>query len=115
MANVDKYVEYVIAQIGEGNHSYKDIVEDLKERGLSDSEISEVLQLANYEGNRIENEQVKFGVVYLLKFCILPLLILILYLIEGINFFGSHSFRILLGVTIAFVYVIFRKKKFPKK
>lgn len=36
---LDKYVEYVLAQVGEGRHTKEDIKIDLHERGLSDAEV----------------------------------------------------------------------------
>ena len=41
MRDLDKYIEYVIAQVGEGGHTRNELVDDLKERGLNDDEIGE--------------------------------------------------------------------------
>lgn len=53
---LDKYVEYVLAQVGEGQHTKEDIKIDLQERGLSDAEIKEVLDIAWEIGTEFENE-----------------------------------------------------------
>lgn len=56
MKDIDKYVDYVLAQVSEGGHSKKEIEEDLKERGLSDEEIKSVIQLAWMEGKDVEED-----------------------------------------------------------
>jgi len=115
VVDIDKYVQYVIAQIGEAAHTFEDIKEDLKERGLSDSDISDIMDIANREGCIIESVHDELMIVRFIKLSILPCLIIIMYIINGENILNSSFFWILFFASIRLVWVLFRKRKFPKK
>ena len=42
----DKYVQYVIAQVGEGNHSKDEMKQDLLSRGLSNNDVDAIIEVA---------------------------------------------------------------------
>ena len=52
----DKYVQYVIAQVGEGNHSKDEMKEDLLSRGLSNEDVDDIIKEAYALGMEAENE-----------------------------------------------------------
>lgn len=111
MKDLDKYVEYVIAQVGEGGHSKNELAEDLKERGLNDNEIKQVLDIAWIEGSRREDDakqQISIGLFSTI--ILLPLILFTILLLVGD--FGRHTFILLIGGVIALLSVIFARKRF---
>lgn len=111
MRDLDKYIEYVIAQVGEGGHTRNELVDDLKERGLNDDEIEHVLNLAWSEGSRREDEAKQIvGMSLLSTRILLPLVLFILLLLAGS--FGKYTFVWLIGGVIALVSLLFARKRF---
>lgn len=111
MKNLDKYIEYVIAQVGEGGHTRDELAEDLKERGLNDAEIKQVLDLAWNEGRRREDEAIhSVGFNILSTRILLPLVLFILLLLAG--GFGKYTLAWLIGGVVALVSLFFVRKRF---
>ena len=111
MKDLDKYVEYVIAQVGEGGHSKEDLAEDLKERGLNDNEILQVLDIAWREGGRREDETKQQISLWILSTrVLLPLILFVILLIVG--GFGRYTFIWLIGGVITLLSVLFARKRF---
>ncbi len=109
---LDKYVEYVLAQVGEGQHAKEDIEMDLRERGLSDAEIKDVLDMAWEIGAKFENET-RGNVMKSLtiRLCFFVLMCVILYL-AGLSIIESFSFWAVIGGIIVLISVFSHKKKF---
>lgn len=109
---LDKYVEYVLAQVGEGRHTKEDIKIDLHERGLSDAEVKEVLDVAWEIGTEFENgtrgSSLKSIVIIL---CFYVFMCLILYL-TGHSIIEFCSFGAVIGGIIALIRLFLRKRKF---
>ena len=111
MKDLDKYVEYVIAQVSEGGHSKEELAEDLRGRGLHDDEIRQVLDVAWSEGSRREDEiKQQIGIEILSTKVLLPLILFVILLIAGV--FGKYTFIWLIGGVIALVSVLFAHKRF---
>ena len=111
MKDLDKYVEYVIAQVGEGGHSKDELAEDLKERGLNDNEIKQVLDIAWSEGGRREDEaKQEIAMWGLSTRVLLPLILFVIFLIAG--GFGVHTFIWLIGGVVILLSVLFARKRF---
>ena len=80
----DKYVQYVIAQVGEGNHSKDEMKEDFLSRGLSNEDVDDIIKEAYALGMEAENEMRKemslsliINLVFPIAMCILLWLSLI--------------------------------------
>lgn len=108
----DKYVEYVLAQVGEGRHTKEDIKMDLHERGLSDAEINEVLDVAWRAGAKVENEAKETFLKTLPVLLCVPVFMCVILYFAGLNIFESCSFYVVIGGIIALIGVLFHKKKF---
>lgn len=112
MKNLDKYVEYVIAQVGEGGHTRDEMVQDLKERGLNDNEIENVLNLAWAEGQEIEDEIKGASILNIVLSMGIPVIIVVLLLIDGRNLLSIRSLWYIFFGIIAVIIVLFRKQRF---
>lgn len=109
---LDKYVEYILAQVGEGRHTKEDIKMDLHDRGLSDAEIKEVLDAAWKIGSEAENEIRKYSFKSLiLKIFFYICMCIILYLM-GHSIIKSFSFGVVICGFIVLIRLLFHKKKF---
>lgn len=109
---LDKYVEYVLAQVGEGQHTKEDIKKDLHERGLTDAEIKEVLDMAWEIGTEFENEtRGSFLKSIAINLCFYVFMCFILYL-TGHSIIKSCSFGAIIGGIMALIRLFIRKKKF---
>ena len=110
--DVDKFIEYVLAQVGEGTHSKGEVIEDLKERGLSEEEIDYVMQNAWSIGNELEGEQKKFGIIQICIGFLIPIVVIFFIWINGGNIFSSRSFFFILMGFAFIIYILFKKRKF---
>lgn len=109
----DKYVQYVIAQVGEGNHSKDEMKEDLLSRGLSSNEdVDDIIKEAYALGMEAENEVRKEMSLSLIINLVFPIAMCILLWIAGASIIKSGSFAIIIGGVIAFVRIRILKKKF---
>lgn len=108
----DKYVQYVIAQVGEGNHSKDEIKEDLSSRGLSHEEVDEVVDEAFNKGSESEDEARKGKSLLIIMKMAIPILMCILMWLSGLSIIKSCSFSIIIGSLFSLIRVKFLKKKF---
>jgi hypothetical protein len=112
MRNLDKYIEYVLAQVLEGGHTKEEVEEDLLERGLLPEEVDYVMQGAWSEGQEIEKSSKDNVINYLLVACSIPLAFIILNSIAGIfPMFSLKFLLIILGLLVTSLYTIFTLKK----
>ena len=108
----DKYVQYVIAQVGEGNHTKDEMKEHLLSRGLSQEEVDEIVNEAFYLGREAEEEGKKQMSVALIASLAFPVVMCILLWIAGASIIKSCSFAIIVGGIVALVRVKLLKNKF---
>ena len=108
----DKYVQYVIAQVGEGNHSKDEMKEDLLSRGLSNEDVDDIIKEAYALGMEAENEVRKEISLSLIINLVFPIAMCILLWIAGASIIKSCSFAMIIGGVIAFVRIRILKKKF---
>ena len=111
---MEKYVQYVLSQVVEGNHTKVEVIDDLRERGLTEEEVNYVISRSWEEGKRLEKSSRSNFIVYVLSILIILLLITILLLINGSKLIEIHSFWMLLGGLVTIVIYVFRKKMFNK-
>lgn len=108
----DKYVQYVIAQVGEGNHSKDEMKQDLLSRGLSNNDVDAIIEVAFTLGRETENKtrtEISLSLIINLVF---PIIMCILLWIAGVSIIKSSFFAMIIGGIIAFVRVNLLKKKF---
>lgn len=79
----DKYVQYVIAQVGEGNHSKDEMKEDLLSRGLSNEDVDDIIKEAYALSMEAENEMRKEMSLSLIINLVFPIAMCILLWIAG--------------------------------
>lgn len=108
----DKYVQYVIAQVGEGNHSKDEMKEDLLSRGLSNEDVDDIIKEAYALGMEAENEMRKEMSLSLIINLVFPIAMCILLWIARASIIKSGSFAMIIGGIIAFVRIRILKKKF---
>lgn len=108
----DKYVQYVIAQVGEGNHSKDEMKEDFLSRGLSNEDVDDIIKEAYALGMEAENEMRKEMSLSLIINLVFPIAMCILLWIAGASIIKSGSFAMIIGGIIAFVRIRILKKKF---
>lgn len=108
----DKYMKYVIAQVGEGNHSKDEMKEDLLSRGLSNEDADKIIKCAYALGMKAENEKrIKMSLSLIINLAP-PIAMCILLWIAGASIIHSCSFGMVIGGIIAFVRIQMQKKKF---
>ena len=112
---LDKYIEYVLAQIGEGQHTKAEIISDLQERGLSESEIKEVLDASWTVGAKLENEARNNSLIGIIASLGLPILMLVLLWLTGHSVLQSFSFASVVGGVIVFISILFHKKSLSSR
>lgn len=110
MKGLDKYIEYVIAQVGEGGHTRSELAEDLKERGLNNNEIEQVLDIAWSEGRRREDFSQNAIIEKIIKRMLLPVVIFVCILLAG--GFGRHTLVWIIGGIFAIISVLLSRKRF---
>ena len=110
--DINKYIEYVIAQVGEGTHKRSDVIEDLKERGLSEEEVEYVMQNAWSLGQELESEQKKERIKQVCIGILIPIAVICLIWLSGGNVFSSRSFFYILMSFAYIIFIFFKKSKF---
>lgn len=110
MADLDKYIDYVIAQVAEGGHSKEEIISDLKDRGLNEQEINEVMRTAWMEGEQIE-ETGRDNLIFVV--CSILLIVIVLFVIS--YFFDVSTFNKLFFRWTAFALSIICVALFKKR
>ena len=108
----DKYVQYVIAQVGEGNHSKDEMKQDLLSRGLSNNDVDAIIEVAFTLGRETENKTRTEIPLSLIINLVFPIIMCILLWIAGVSIIKSSFFAMIIGGIIAFVRVNLLKKKF---
>lgn len=115
MRDLEKYICYTIAQIGEGNHKKTEMVDDLRNRGLSNEEIEAVLDIAFSRGQRLEEEQEFKAVANVLWMLSPSILMCFLLWMYGCDVITSGSFGTLIGGLIYLVKRKLQHKRFGKR
>ena len=109
---LDKYIQYVWAQAGEGYNTKSDIIDDLRDRGLTDEEIDYVIDKVWAQGEKAEANITKIGI---LLFCIgIILIILIITLLDTIDIIHlpPRPMIYLISFLIGSLILLFRKRHF---
>jgi hypothetical protein len=106
---LEKYIEYVRAQAGEGYNTKSDIIEDLRHRGLTDEEITYVIDNVWSQGEKSETKLTKYG-IFLFSVSIILVLIVISFL--DIRHLPPRPILYLLTFFIVSLIILFRKRHF---
>lgn len=109
---LDKFVEYVLAQVGEGQHTKEDIEQDLVERGLSEAEVKYVLDVAWQIGAEYESEIKGYSLKSLAIILSFYIFVCVILWLTGRSFIESCSFGAIIGGVIALIRLLLHKKKF---